>query len=104
VANDQLYGFMLRAAVRALLAFQGSGYDHKTIKFNFYPDVKVHDVVSLRLFGSDHAKNKVFSRVLTPGGLLGEAASWEFFEDFLRNRTIPRDTFTAACRALPPLP
>jgi len=51
VDNDRLYGFMLRCAVRALMAFHGSGYDHRQIKLNFYPDVKAHNVVSLRLFG-----------------------------------------------------
>jgi len=75
--------------------FHGTAYDHQTIKFNFYPDVNIHNVVSLRLFGSDHAKNKVFSRVLTPDRLLGEAASWDYFGDFLRNKAIPPARFTA---------
>jgi hypothetical protein len=104
VENRRLYDFMLRAAVQTLLAFHGTGYDHRAIKFNFYPDVKVHDVVSLRLFGSDHAKNKVFSRVLTPDGLLGEAESWAYFEDFLRTKTISPARFAAAFSALPPMP
>jgi hypothetical protein len=99
-ANDRLYGFMLHAAARALLAFHDSGYDHRQIKFNFYPDVKAHNVVSLRLFGSEHAKNKVFSHVLTPGGLLGEADSWKYFEDFLRNKTMSLSKFAAAAGAL----
>ena len=103
VENSRLYGFMLRAAVQALMAFHGTAYDHQTIKFNFYPDVNVHNVVSLRLFGSDHAKNKVFSRVLTPDRLLGEAASWDYFGDFLRNKAIPPARFTAAFNALPAL-
>ena len=88
VENPQLYSFMIRAAAHALLPLQTGGYDHRTIKFSFYPDVKVNDVVSLRLFGSEHAKNKVFSHVLTPEGLLDEAASWKYFEHFVRNKTI----------------
>jgi hypothetical protein len=103
VDNNRLYQFMLRAAVHALLPFHGRGYDHKAVKFNFYPDIKAHNVVSLRLFGSDHAKNKVFSRVLTPDRLLGEAASWDYFGDFLRNKAIPSAKFTAAFNALPAL-
>jgi hypothetical protein len=100
VGNDELYGFMLRAAVRALASFHGSGRDHQKIKFNFYPDVKAHNVVSLRLFGSEHAKNKVFSSVLTPEGLLDEPASWAHFEDFLRNRTISLQRFAEASATL----
>jgi hypothetical protein len=100
VENNRLYDFMLRAAVRALGAFQRQGYDHNTIKFSFYPDVRVHNIVSLRLFGSDHAKNKVFSHVFTPDGLLDEAASWNYFEDFLENKKVSATKFAAACEAL----
>ena len=91
---------MLKAAVKALMKFHDSGYDHQTIKFNFYPDLKIHNVVSLRLFGSLHAKNKVFSQVLATETLLDEDASWQHFEDFIRHRAITEDTFNAACKAL----
>jgi hypothetical protein len=96
VENELLYGFMLRAAAHALLPLRTSGYDHHTIKFSFYPDVNVNDVVSLRLFGSEHAKNKVFSHVLTPKGLLDEAASWKYFEHFVSNETVSATKFRAA--------
>jgi hypothetical protein len=85
VENALLYNFMLRAAAHALLPLRTGGYDHRTIKFSFYPDINVNDVVSLRLFGSNHAKNKVFSRVFTPDALLDEADSWAYFEHFVRN-------------------
>jgi len=104
VANDRLSAFMLRAAVRALMAFHGSGRDHQQIKFNFYPDVKTINVVSLRLFGSVHAKTKVFSHVLGPEGLLGEDASWRAFEHFVRNRAISLALFEQALDALPVAP
>jgi hypothetical protein len=52
------------------------------------------------LLGSEHAKNRVFSHVFTPEGLLGEGNSWEYFEDFLRNKTISQAKFTAAAGAL----
>jgi hypothetical protein len=100
VENGRLYRFMLQAAVRALLGFRERGYDHHKIKFNFYPDVRVHDVVSLRLFGSDHAKNRVFSHVFTPEGLLDESASWTYFEDFLRTKTMTAAAFAAASDTL----
>jgi hypothetical protein len=100
VENVRLYDFMLRAAVRALMAFHGGDLDHQQIKFNFYPDIKALNVVSLRLFGSSHAKNKVFSHVLSADRLLGEDASWACFEDFLRNRTISLAKFAEAANAL----
>jgi hypothetical protein len=96
VENKLLYSFMLRAAAHALLPLRTGGYDHHTIKFSFYPDIKVNDVVSLRLFGSEHAKNKVFSHVFTPEGLLDEAASWKYFEHFVRNETMSPAKFRAA--------
>jgi hypothetical protein len=95
VANALLYRFMIRAAAHALLPLLTGGYDHRTIKFSFYPDVTVNDVVSLRLFGSEHAKNKVFSFVYTPEGLLDETASWTYFEDFVRTKAISTATFRA---------
>ena len=41
-------------------------------------------------------KNKVFSRILTPQGLLDETASWEFFADYVKNRTIALARFQSA--------
>jgi hypothetical protein len=99
--NEQLYAFMLGAAVQAMVAMHNlGGYDHRRIKFNFYPDPRTRDTVSLRLFGSEHAKNRVFSRVLAPEGLLDEAASWRQFELHMAERTIARKTFEEACRAV----
>jgi hypothetical protein len=100
--NAELHGFLLRAGVRTAAALQGAGYDHHQIKFNFYPDPRARDVVSLRLFGTRHAKNKVFSRVLAPTGLLDEAASWAYFADYLQRKTIPLARFHAASAALAP--
>lgn len=96
VENELLYSFMIQAATRALVPLLTGGYDRKTIKFSFYPDVKVNDVVSLRLFGSEHSKNKVFSYVLTPKGLLDEAGSWKYFEHFVRNKAISTAKFRSA--------
>jgi hypothetical protein len=98
--NEQLYAFMLRAGVRTAAALQAAGFDHHQIKFNFYPDPRARDVVSLRLFGTLHAKNKVFSRILGPAGLLDEAGSWAYFADYLRNKTIPAARFHAATAQL----
>lgn len=100
VENSLLYDFMLRAAARALLPLLTSGYDHHAIKLSFYPDVKISDVVSLRLFGSEHAKSGVFSYVLSAQGLLDEAASWNAFEHFMRNETTSVATLGSALEQL----
>ena len=67
---------MIRAAAKTAAALQAQGLEHNRIKINLYPDRRIRDVVSLRLFGTEHAKNRVFSQVWTPAGLLDEAASW----------------------------
>ena len=96
VANGPLHDFMLRCGAATAAGLHRRGHDHHQIKFNFYPDPRIHHVVSLRLFGSRHVKNKVFSRVLAPQGLLDKTASWEFFADYLKNRTIALARFQAA--------
>jgi hypothetical protein len=100
VANERLYDFMLRSAVATAAALHEKGYDHHRVKFNFYPDARIRDVVSLRLFGSVHAKTGLFSRIFNQGVLLDEAASWEYFADYLRNKTIAVSRFDAACSTL----
>jgi hypothetical protein len=96
VANDRLHDLMFHAAVHAMAALANAGHDHRVIKINVYPNRRIRDVVSLRLFGTNHAKNKVFSRVLTPDGLLGEEASWAEFEHHLEHKTIPLARFDQA--------
>jgi hypothetical protein len=96
VTNARLHEFMLHAAAVALLAVHERGLDPLKVKFNFYPDPRINDVVSLRLFGSEHAKNKVFSHILTRAGLLDEQASWDFFEDYSQTKTIDLRVFERA--------
>jgi hypothetical protein len=96
VDNDRLYEFMRRVAVGAMAALHAAGSDHRKVKFNVYPDRRTRDTVSLRLFGSEHAKNGVFSSVLTSAGLLDEERSWEHFESHMRTRTIPEGVFDRA--------
>lgn len=101
VGNDLLHDLMLGAGAHALAAVARAGHDHRIIKLNLYPDRRIHDVVSLRLFGTDHAKNRVFSRILTPEGqLLGEEASWAEFERHRRDHTIPVATVRSAHAAV----
>lgn len=99
VANDRLYVFMRRIAVMALARLHQEGRDHRKVKFNVYPDPRTRDTVSLRLFGSIHMKNRVFSRVATDDGLLDERASWKEFEAHLREKTLETAAFEAAAAA-----
>jgi hypothetical protein len=96
--NERLYQFMVRSMAKALLGLHKKGLDHNKIKANFYPDPRARNVVSLRLFGSVHVKNKVFSRVLTRGGLLEEEESWKAFEEYLSGKTIGLEGFERAAR------
>ncbi|MDA8441622.1 MAG: hypothetical protein M0Z55_04530 [Peptococcaceae bacterium] len=96
VNNNRLYQFMLRIAAQTMLTLSESGYDYHKIKFNLYPDTRSYKIVSLRLFGSQHSKNKTFSSILTPDGLLDEAASWEYFATYLRHKTIAEAKFSEA--------
>jgi hypothetical protein len=98
--NARLYDFMLLVAARTMAALHHDGRDYQQIKFNVYPDCRTRNVVSLRLFGSDHAKNKVFSRILTSERLLDERESWTWFERYLCDRVIPLARFNEAYAAL----
>lgn len=94
--NALLYGFMTAVAARALLPLLIRGDDRRAVKFSFYPDVNIVDAVSLRLFGTEHAKTKSFSQVFTPNGLLDEDASWKYFEHYVRDGTTPAATILSA--------
>jgi len=96
VDNDRLYNFMLRCAAKTAAALCKAGHDHNKVKINLYPDRRIRDVVSLRLFGTDHAKNRVFSRILSEGGLLDETASWLRFEQHMRGNTVAAGHFGEA--------
>lgn len=96
VENGLLFEFMLRAMARTLFQLHKAGLNPNRIKANFYPDPRSRDIVSLRLFGSDHSKNKVFSHVLGGETLLDEASSWKAFEDHLEKKTISVETFMIA--------
>lgn len=98
--NTLLYRFMVAAAARALLPLMMRGEDHRAVKFSFYPDINVVDSVSLRLFGSLHAKTKSFSQIVTPQGLLPEDESWNDFERFVRNSTTSAAAITSALAEL----
>jgi hypothetical protein len=100
VPNQRLYPFMLNVAAAALQSLQERGMDHNQMKFNLYPDVRIQELVSLRLFGSEHAKNHVFSRVLHGDTLLDEDASWAYFESHQEHGAMPIHAFDKAYDAV----
>jgi hypothetical protein len=100
IDNERLYRFMLPAAALALSSVHAAGYDHRNVKVNLYPHVALQNVVSLRLFGSNHAKTGVFSHVWTVDGLLGEGPSWDCFEEFVRNPKVSPGEIDAATMTL----
>lgn len=100
VDNDRLYAFMIRAAAKTAAALEARGLQHNRIKINLYPDRRIRDIVSLRLFGTEHAKNRIFSHVWTPAGLLDEGASWEQFENHLGSKSLAVQAFEKAYAAM----
>jgi hypothetical protein len=98
--NRLLYDFMIVAAAQALLPLVMAGEDRRAVKISFYPDIKVVEDVSLRIFGSEHAKTGEFSHIVTPSGRLDEADSWSYFEEFVRNKATPVATIRSAVAAL----
>ncbi len=100
VENTILYDFMVATAARALLPLMVRGDNHRVVKFSFYPDVNIVDEVSLRLFGTQHAKTKAFSHVVTPEGLLDVDASWQRFDAFVHGSATPAAMIRAALEKL----
>jgi hypothetical protein len=96
VENGRLHAFMIRLAAKTAASLHDRGLDHNLVKMNLYPDRRTGNVVSLRLFGSVHSKNGVFSRVLSDKGLLDERASWVAFEEHLGRGTTSLEAFEAA--------
>lgn len=97
IANHLLYDFMIRMAAKTLASLHEHGYDYHTIKFNMGPNPKVVNVVSLRVFGSKHIKNGVFSHIETNRGILNESDSWSYFKDYIMKKTISEQQFMMAC-------
>lgn len=98
--NRILHEMMIRLAARALAGLSRAGLGPQRIKFNFYPDTRSIDVVSLRLFGSEHVKTHRFSQVLGPDGLRDEPGSWAAFADLARGAPTPAACVVAAHREL----
>lgn len=93
VDNKQLHKFMLQIVAKTMEALHVNGYDYNRVKFNMYPNNEIINTVSLRFFGSEHVKNKIFSYVYTNNGVLEEDASWRYFTEYLKHKTISKDQF-----------
>lgn len=98
--NQVIYDFMLKVAVLVAAELHFLGGDRRRVKFNFYPDPRTDNTVSLRLFGSNHAKNRIFSRILDQDRLLDEPESWVEFARHLEVGTVPGAVFDAAAERI----
>lgn len=96
VDNQLLFDFLLRISAKAMASLHKHGYDYNRIKFNIYPNPKTVNIASLRLFGSEHIKKNVFSYVQLQNRVLDEAASWEYFTQYLTGKIICKHQFLAA--------
>jgi hypothetical protein len=100
VNNEKLHWFLLRLVAKTMAAMHNQGYDYQMVKFNMYPNNKIVQLVSIRLFGSKHVNNEEFSSVFTVDGLLSEAESWDFFADYVKNHQISPAVFAQAAQIL----
>ncbi|HEY3757916.1 MAG TPA: hypothetical protein VGL42_17300 [Opitutaceae bacterium] len=98
--NQVIYDFMMKVAVLIAAELHFMGGDRRRVKFNFYPDPRTENTVSLRLFGSNHAKNRIFSRILDLDRLLDEPESWVEFARHLEVGTVPAATFDLAAEKI----
>ncbi|MBU2700483.1 hypothetical protein Ga0466249_001575 [Sporomusaceae bacterium BoRhaA] len=96
VDNQQLFDFLLRISAKAMASLSEHGYDYNRVKFNIYPHPKTINIASLRLFGSEHVKKKVFSYVHLDHCVLDEVQSWEYFSQYLTSKTISKHQFLEA--------
>lgn len=89
IDNDKLSDFILLIEIWNKLIFKETNHDINKINVCSYPNKFDNTTHSLRLFGSKHIKNQVFSYVCSPKlGVLGEKESWEYFEYYMNHKTI----------------
>lgn len=100
IDNKQLHNFMLQLVAKTMEALHRNGYDYHRVKFNMYPNNEIINTVSLRLFGSEHVKNKIFSYIYDKNTILNEEESWKRFADYLINKTITKEKFIQAADKL----
>lgn len=87
---------MERVWIITYMHYINNNINEKSVRINMYPSHNP-EVNSLRLFGSNHIRNKVFSYICTKDrGVLDEYDSWLYFEDYMKNKTITREQFDSA--------
>ncbi|MEG6584189.1 hypothetical protein [Dendrosporobacter sp. 1207_IL3150] len=95
VSNEKIQKFMISVTARTQVTIKDLGMDVAKVIFNNYPG-KDTRIGSLRLFGSDHIKNQVFSHVCTKQGVLNERDSWIYFADYINKHTITEEQLDKA--------
>lgn len=96
VDNAKLYNFLIVTAARTLSKLHDNKLDYQVVKFTVYPNTKITNLGSLRLFGSEHVRTHAFSNVYTSSGILNEGESWRYMADFLTCRVTSVKTFDEA--------
>lgn len=96
IANQLLLEFMIRISAQTLASLHYNKCDYHAVKINMSPNPKYVSSLSLRAFGSRHIRTGTFSHIKTPGGILNEAESWQYFADYIKNKTISEQQFMLA--------
>lgn len=96
INNNCLCDFMAYIWAKTRLLQERMGMGRK-FDISLYPARNSTESNSLRIFGSEHIKNKIFSYVIHPSkGILDEAESWRYFEHYMKNKTLAKEPFMAA--------
>ena len=105
IANQLLLDFMIRISAKALASLHYNKCDYHAVKINMSPNPKYVSSLSLRAFGSRHIRTGTFSYIKNQSGILNEEESWQYFEDYMKNKTISEQQFMLAhaelTRAIP---
>ena len=100
IENKKLFDFMKMTSCLARYMLKKNNVTENKVDIALYP-TNTTNTNSLRLFGSEHIKNKVFSRVCTKDrGVLNEYDSWVYFEEYMHNKTITKEQFEKAYKII----
>lgn len=98
--NDEIIAFLQNVLDVAVFRAAADKNDVESLQCILYPRHNADDI-SIRLFGTHHSVSGKFISVVTEidteDTTLGEEDSWAYFEDYLKNKTIPDELFNYCC-------
>lgn len=98
--NKEIAEFMQNVLDVAVFEAAAQSSDVESLQCILYPRHNADDI-SIRLFGTHHSVNgrfiSVVTEINTEDTVLGEEESWAYFEDYLKNKTIPDNLFSYCC-------